>query len=160
MTSDGSPSRHASAWDSPGFLMWHATLRWQRTMRACLEPLGLTHVQFVLLASAYWTGVTSGPPTQRELAAHSGLDVMMTSQVTRALERAGRVARQRDARDARARRVVVTAAGAALAVRALAAVEAADDAFFAATADGPFVDRLRVLAGAPTGAAEGPPPPA
>ena len=47
-------SRHDDAWDSPGFLLWHATLRWQRAMVEALSPLGLTHTQFVLLASTWW----------------------------------------------------------------------------------------------------------
>jgi hypothetical protein len=38
--------------DSPGFLLWHATLRWQRGVARALKPLELTHVQFVLLACA------------------------------------------------------------------------------------------------------------
>src|SRR3546814_15453085 len=36
--------------NSPGFLLWQVTNQWQRRLRATLEPLGLTHVQFVLLA--------------------------------------------------------------------------------------------------------------
>src|SRR5262249_4571528 len=39
---------------SLGFLLWHATLRWQRLLSAALRPLGLTHVQFVLLAVLWW----------------------------------------------------------------------------------------------------------
>ena len=39
---------------SPGFWLWHATLRWQREIAAVLAPLGLTHVQFVLLSCAWW----------------------------------------------------------------------------------------------------------
>jgi len=34
---------------SPGFLLWHVTLQWQRAITAVLQPLDLTHVQFVLL---------------------------------------------------------------------------------------------------------------
>ena len=30
---------------SPGFLLWHLTLAWQRAVTAVLEPLQLTHVQ-------------------------------------------------------------------------------------------------------------------
>ena len=40
--------------DSPGFLLWHVTLRWQRDIAAALAPMGLTHVQFVLLATCWW----------------------------------------------------------------------------------------------------------
>ena len=38
--------------DSPGFLLWQVTNLWQRRIRAALEPLGLTHVQFVFVAGA------------------------------------------------------------------------------------------------------------
>jgi hypothetical protein len=40
--------------DSPGYLVWHTTLRRQRAVAAALTPFGLTHVQFVLLASVCW----------------------------------------------------------------------------------------------------------
>ncbi len=76
-----------SAWDSPGFLLWHATLRWQRAVAAALRPLGLTHVQFVLLAGGWWLSQGDRWPSQRELADHAGTDRMMTSQVVRTLER-------------------------------------------------------------------------
>jgi DNA-binding MarR family transcriptional regulator len=140
-------SAHASAWDSPGFLLWHATLRWQRAMRAALAPHGLTHVQFVLLASAWWLGEQGEQPAQRRLAEHAGTDAMMTSQVVRALERRGLVERLRDPGDARTVRVTVTAAGRERLKGALADVEAADAAFFAPVADEALIPRLRTLAG-------------
>jgi hypothetical protein len=39
--------------ESPGFLLWHARLRWQRDIAQALAPLDLTHVQFVLLACTW-----------------------------------------------------------------------------------------------------------
>jgi DNA-binding MarR family transcriptional regulator len=127
--SDGG-SRHADAWDSPGFLLWHATLRWQRTMVEALEPLGLTHVQFVLLASTWWLCEHGGAPRQRDLAEHAGTDQMMTSQVARTLESKGLLVREADPDDGRAWRLRLTKTGTALARRAVAAVEAADAAYF------------------------------
>ena len=85
--SDEHPDR--SAWEKPGFVLWHATLRWQRMVTAALKPIGLTHVQFVLLASAWFLEDRTGPPSQRELAEHAGTDAMMTSQVLRSLESGG-----------------------------------------------------------------------
>ena len=126
--SDG--TRHADAWDSPGFLLWHATLRWQRTMAEALEPLGLTHVQFVLLASTWWLCEHDGPPRQRDLADHAGTDPMMTSQVLRTLESKGLLVREADPADGRAWRLRPTKSGSALARRAVAAVEDADTAYF------------------------------
>ena len=50
--------------DSPGFLLWHATLRWQRGVAAVLAPLDLTHVQFVLLACTWWLNTHGEHPNQ------------------------------------------------------------------------------------------------
>src|SRR5712664_1342161 len=102
------PSRFRSAWDSPGFLLWHASLRWQRKMAAALRPVGLTHVQFVLLASTWWLATHGGQPTQRELADQAGTNEMMTSQVVRVLEIKGLITRKPDERDPRALRLGLT----------------------------------------------------
>jgi MarR family transcriptional regulator, organic hydroperoxide resistance regulator len=37
---------HPHPADSPGLLLWRATLEWQRRIFAALKPVGLTHVQF------------------------------------------------------------------------------------------------------------------
>ena len=121
-----------SAWDSPGFVLWHATLRWGAAMRAALAPHQLTHVQFVLLASIGWLVEAGEAPTQREVADHAGADIAMTSQVVRSLEAKGLVTRVRAAGDARAWRLGLTPAGKARLVEALEAVELADRAFFGA----------------------------
>jgi MarR family transcriptional regulator, organic hydroperoxide resistance regulator len=140
-------SQFRSAWESPGFLLWHATMRWQRAMRAALAPHDLTHVQFVLLASAWWLGEQGEQPSQRRLAEHAGTDAMMTSQVVRALERAGLVERVRHPTDSRSLLVSVTDAGRSRLRGALADVEVADAAFFAPAHDEALVPRLRTLAG-------------
>jgi DNA-binding MarR family transcriptional regulator len=143
---DEHPDR--SAWEKPGFLLWHATLRWQRMVTAALKPTGLTHVQFVLLASAWFLEGRAGPPSQRELAEHAGTDAMMTSQVLRSLEAAGLVERHADPSDARIKRLTVTAEGRAAAARALDAVDALDKGFFGPAGDrGELVELLRTLAG-------------
>jgi DNA-binding MarR family transcriptional regulator len=126
----GLATRHPSASLSPGFLLWRVTNRWQAAQRAALKPFGLTHVQFVLLASLTWLDA-DGPVTQRRLADHAATDPMMTSQVLRTLEGAGLVVRAPHPDDRRARALSVTAAGRDLANRAVVAVEACDDAFFA-----------------------------
>jgi DNA-binding MarR family transcriptional regulator len=121
--------------DSPGFLLWHVTLRWQRDIGAALAPLDLTHVQFVLLATAWWLNSHGEDPNQLGLARRAGTDVKMTSQVLRKLETKGLIRRETDPADTRAKRLRVTGRGAELAAAALAAVEAADAAFFQATPD-------------------------
>ncbi len=136
------------AWDSPGFLLWHATLRWQRQAAATLKPLGLTHVQFVLLGSLWWLAEHEGAPSQRELADHAGTDVMMTSQVVRALGERGLLDRVADESDARIWRLVLTTAGRDLARCSVAAmVQLDEDVFGVAGARSRVVGLLRRLAG-------------
>jgi DNA-binding MarR family transcriptional regulator len=133
--------------DSPGFLLWHVTLRWQRTMVAALAPLDLTHVQFVLLATTWWLNSRGEDPNQLGLARQAGTDGKMTSEVLRKLEAKGLIVRTVDTADTRARRLRVTSLGAELAVRALAVVETADAGFFRVTEDvGTLVAMLRPLA--------------
>jgi len=126
-------TEHADAADSPGLLLWQVTHRWQAAQRAALAPFGLTHVQFVLLASLTWLDGqgNSAPVTQRQLADHAATDPMMTSQVLRVLERAGFVERLPHPGDRRAVALTVTTTGRGLANRAVAAVEACDRKFFA-----------------------------
>ena len=126
---------------SPGFLLWKATLRWQRAIAAALAPWDLTHVQFVLLASDWWMATHGGAPNQLSLARQAGVDVKMASQVIRTLERKGLVRRSVDAADTRARRIEPTALGAEVAQASIEAVEAADRRFFARV-EPPDADRI------------------
>ena len=126
-------TRHADASDSPGLLLWRVTNDWQAAQRAALKPFGLTHVQFVLLASLTW--LADGPVTQKELAAHAATDPMMTSQVVRALADRGLVRREPHPEDGRAVALQVTEDGVALANRAVVVVEECDRRFFAPLGD-------------------------
>ena len=131
---------------SPGFLLWHATLRWQRGIARALAPLGLTHVQFVLLACTWWLNQQAEEPSQVALAAFAGTDIKMTSQVIRSLERNGLVERDVDASDSRARRLRASRHGARLAPRAIAAVEKLDADFFEGVRPDSALRLLRSLA--------------
>jgi len=111
-------------------VLWRATLAWQREMRTALAPHGLTHVQFVLLASLWWLSEHGDPPTQKELADQAGTDAMMTSQVLRKLEAAGLIERNPHPRDSRARLLALTEPGRETLAKALKDVEAADARFF------------------------------
>lgn len=124
-------SEHADPSASTGLMLWRVTNAWQRHIRAVLAPFDLTHVQFVLLACVAWmTG--PAPVTQRALAEQAGTDVMMTSQVVRALEAKGLLVRTTHPTDGRAVALAVTSAGARLADEANRAVEAADARYFQA----------------------------
>jgi DNA-binding MarR family transcriptional regulator len=132
---------------SPGFLLWRATNRWQRHLRDALQSTGLTHVQFVLLAAARDLAASGAPVTQTAVAARANTDLMMTSQVVRALERRGLLARSPHPADRRARIVAVTPEGARVAEEAGALARRADRDFFGVLGDREekFVKRLRRL---------------
>lgn len=130
---------------SPGLLLWRVTNSWQRRVREALSPLGLTHAQFVLLASLVVLGEEQ-PITQRELADFSGIDPMTTSKGIRALESRGLAERVPHPTDRRAQTLTATATGADLASRATAAVEQADRDYFSVL--GACADRLTDLLGA------------
>ena len=134
--------------DSPGLLLWRATLSWQRQITAVLKPLHLTHVQFVLLASTWWlTHIAGETPSQRRIADHANTDPMMTSQVIRALAARNLITREPDPGDSRAMLIGVTQEGAALAQQAIVLVEQCDRTFFGAVPDqGALMGTLRALA--------------
>ncbi|PBC21975.1 MarR family transcriptional regulator [Mesorhizobium sp. WSM4311] len=140
-------TRFSGPSESPGLLLWRTTMRWQRVMTAALAPLDLTHVQFVLLASAMWLGRNGEPPNQVQLAAQAGTEVKMTSDVVARLEAKGLIAREADPRDSRAKVIRVTPAGAAAAQRAIVAVETADAAFFEPVDEAQLDGLLQLLAG-------------
>ncbi len=147
----GADSVSSGPHDSPGFLLWRTTLRWQRSITAALRPLELTHVQFVLLAAVWWLSDRADTaqrlPSQRQVADHAAADVMMTSQVLRLLEKRNLVTRALDPGDARVKRLTVTTAGRRLAQRAVAVVEKADAEFFSTVGKpGQLLDVLHHLA--------------
>jgi DNA-binding MarR family transcriptional regulator len=117
--------------DSPGFLLWQVTNLWQKEMRGALDPLNLTHPQFVLLFSCQWLNEQDhSGVTQVQMAQHAKMDVNVTSQVLRTLEKKGYIERRPHPSDTRANVITVTPTGRELANLAVQAVEAADRAFF------------------------------
>src|SRR5258708_36468555 len=123
------PTRFAGPAESPGFLLWKISNAWQRRQRTALQPYGLTHSQFVALATATWFGAEE-ILTQARISQLSGIDPMTTSQVLRALETASLIERVDHPTDPRAKSIMVTRAGRDLARKAIVVVEETDAAFF------------------------------
>jgi DNA-binding MarR family transcriptional regulator len=140
--------RAHSAGNSLGFMLWHASLRWQRTMDAVLAELQLTHAQFHILATVWWLSRTGAMPYQRHVAEHAGIGEVMAGQVLRSLQKNELIVRTPHPDDARAMALSVTDKGKALAERAVAAVDAVEDDFFGLV-DRPdeLLEMLRLLAG-------------
>ncbi len=150
MNSDRQETEFDAAHNSPGYLLWLMSNKWQAQQRLALKPFDLTHVQFVLLAClVYAPGNES--LTQIQLAARAQTDPMMTSQVLRKLQAKGLVQRMPDEQDKRAVRLEATTDGINLTEQAIVAVEAVDEAFFGALeADVPhFVAMMRQLVWTP-----------
>jgi MarR family transcriptional regulator, organic hydroperoxide resistance regulator len=148
MTSSGGfPSRFEKPEDSPGFLLWQVTNSWQRRIRHALKEIGLTHVQFVLLAATDWLDSAKLPTNQANVAKFAHTDVMMTSQVIRTLKGKGLVVVEEDPSDTRAHILKVTPVGKRLVRRALELVEDADGEFFGPLARDStrFVEMLNLL---------------
>ena len=142
-------TRYSGPDDSPGFLMWQATMAWQRTLRQALSPLDLTHPQFVVLACLGWLESKEGPVTQARIAQEAKLDAMMISQIVRVLESKGWLARKDHPKDARAFQLKPTRSGRALIRKAVPKVEAADAEFFGTLGKSQraFIDALKTLTG-------------
>ena len=118
--------------ESSGFLLWQVTALWQRRIAWALRSLGLTQVQYALLASLLWMSRTQRTITQAMLARHTKLDMMMTSQVLRTLETRGLLQRNPHPTDTRAKVLRLTKEGRKLAWQAVPVVEGVDREFFGA----------------------------
>lgn len=126
--------------DSPGLLLWRVTNKWQARQRAALKAFGLTHVQFVLLATLTYA-VGKSTFTQKQLADYVKTDAMMTSQVIRKLEKKGLVRRKVSKLDQRAFILMPTDGGIHLVNEAVQAVESVDKEFF----DISDIDQARLM---------------
>jgi MarR family transcriptional regulator, organic hydroperoxide resistance regulator len=123
-------SRFASAAESPGFLLWKVSNLHQRVQRRALADVGLTPIQFSVLACYQFLSMQAPVVTQSHVSTHAGIDKMFVSDVTKALVKHGCLAKQKQANDGRSYSVQVTEKGAALCNQALKVVEAVDVAFF------------------------------
>ena len=121
--------------ESSGFLLWQVTNLWQRAIKKALEPYGLTHSQFVLLASTHWLILHNQEVTQIVLSAHTKIDPMTTSTVLRTLQQKGLVQRKEHLTDTRAKTVDLTEEGKELVKKAIVTVEQFDTDFFAILGD-------------------------
>jgi DNA-binding MarR family transcriptional regulator len=105
---------------TPGFLVWRLSMKWRAAVDRAVAPLGLTHAQYSLLASLYGMRQAQPvPPSQRQLADHTGLEPLYVSKLCRTLAAAGLLERAGDPADARAVRLSLTAAGRDVTSRAI-----------------------------------------
>lgn len=116
---------------SPGFLLWQISTAWRRSIETVLKTWGLTHPQFVVLATIAWLTKDRPFTTQAAIGKMAGLDPNTLSQVIKGLEKKKLIVRE-PSPDGRAKNPKLTAAGNRLLAQALPAVEQADTQFFEA----------------------------
>jgi DNA-binding MarR family transcriptional regulator len=120
----------SSAEESPGFLLWRVSTIWRKVIEDVLKPLGLTHPQFVILATTAWLTRKGKKASQAEIGRQASLDPNTTSQILRSLQAKGLIKRSHII-DERSKYPTLTKAGTESLSKALPAVESADAAFFA-----------------------------
>lgn len=108
---------------TPGFLVWRLSIKWRVAVDRALASLGLTHAQYVLLASLSGMQHAGLRPGQRELADYTGLEALYVSKLARALEADGLIERARDLEDTRTVRLALTGRGREVVRPAIATVQ-------------------------------------
>jgi DNA-binding MarR family transcriptional regulator len=116
---------------SPGFLLWQAGNAWQRKMKSVLDPVGITHVQYLLLDALEHLGGLDHPVSQVTLARVAGTDVMMASKVIRLLEKKKMIRRKSHKEDARVNLLELTPAGSRAMKKAKVLLTKTEKQFFA-----------------------------
>ncbi len=124
-------SVHEGPKQSPGFLLWHISTSWRSRIEATLKTFGLTHPQFVVLATTGWLTRKGDFVTQAAIGKMAGLDPNTLSQIIKGLEKKNLIERT-PSTDGRAKHPKLTSKGQTLVIQALPAVEKQDAVFFSA----------------------------
>lgn len=114
---------------SPGFLLWHVSTAWRGSIELTLKSIGLTHPQFVILATLGWLTRKGARVTQAAVGKMAGLDPNTVSQIIKGLEQKEFIIRENSS-DGRAKNPILTVKGSDILKRAMPAVETKDAEFF------------------------------
>lgn len=122
-------SAHPGPERSPGFLLWHVSTTWRSSIESALKLLGLTHPQFVVLATTGWLTRNEESVTQAKVGKMAGLDPNTTSQIIKGLEQKELIKRESSS-DGRVKNPLLTSKGREALFQALPIVEEKDAQFF------------------------------
>ena len=129
---------------SPGFLLWRLSTSWRSSIEAILKYFGLTHPQFVVLATTAWLTRNGALATQAAIGKMAGLDPNTISQIINGLEKK-RLIKRNAASDGRAKNPNLTKLGNELLAKSLPAVEQADHGFFNTITHNELNDLVRIF---------------
>jgi len=117
--------------ESPGFLLWQLTNHWQRLQREALLKLGITHAQFVVLATILWLSTTGKKEiSQKIISELTNIDKMSMSDLVVLLLGKKLIKREKSKMDGRAFSLSLTDKGKKVALKAVPIVEKIDMDFF------------------------------
>lgn len=116
--------------DSPGFVLWKTTMIWQRKIKNALDVYGVSHAQFVIMATLMWFGSHGYNTTQVLIVNQTKLDKMTVSKSLKKLVQLGFVNRIEHESDTRAKSVSLTEKGQEMITTLVPIVEGVDDLFF------------------------------
>lgn len=117
-------SIHPASEENQGFLLWRVSTLWSSSTSAVLKPFGLTHPQFVILATI--DRLKSKGASQEEIGRQVVLDPKTTSHLLRSLQVKGLIEPSQVTDE-----ITLTSAGAEMVAKVLPVVVSADVAFFA-----------------------------
>jgi MarR family transcriptional regulator, organic hydroperoxide resistance regulator len=117
------PETHA------GFVMWQLGMLWQRKIKGGLDSIGITHAQFLLLASLDYLSTLKNIVSQQDLARHCRIDKMMTSKILRILQKKGLLLRKKNKMDTRAKTLALSESGIEVLAKAYKIIENTDGDF-------------------------------
>lgn len=126
------PFGFATPEESPGFLLWQATMVWQRMIKKALDPHGVSHAQFVIMATLLWFEAHGYETTQTAVIHQTKLDKMTVSKSMRKLVEMGFIRRTEHEQDTRAKNAYLTEQGKAMMQLLVPIVEGTDARFFGA----------------------------
>lgn len=121
---------HERSDNSVGFSFIRVYNIWHRWIKTALSEIGLTHSQFVVIASLGYLSQFNQEVTQVVIAEASDIDVMTVSTIIKNLEKKELVERMPSLRDSRAKTVQLTENGINVMQSAMEIVEEIDEKFF------------------------------
>jgi DNA-binding MarR family transcriptional regulator len=116
--------------ESLGFLLWQVSTEWRRKIETALSLIDLTHPQFVLLANLGWMTRLGAYVSQVDLAKQCCIDINVTSQVLKKLEKRGLIQRKEQKGNQRSKFWILSPKGIKLVSEAIPKVEEVDEQFF------------------------------
>lgn len=116
--------------NSIGLLFIKTYNLWHKSIKEELSILGVTHPQFVVLASLGYLSQSNEEINQVAISKQSDIDVMTISIIIKNLEKMKLITRQESKKDTRSKIVQLTSEGQLLLNKALPLVENIDSIFF------------------------------